>query len=134
MAVSFPFRKEHSSIFSTIHRPIAEVSFKHTTENIWQPISMIVDTGADYTILPRFLASTLGIDVKQDCKSLMTHGVGGKSKVYLAKNNLLVKIGDFERKVPVGFLDNNYIPPLLGRQKFLETFKVIFDKHSTTFE
>ena len=29
---------------------------------------MIVDTGADYTLLPRFLAEDLKIDLEKDCK------------------------------------------------------------------
>lgn len=133
MSVSFPFKEEQSPIFGTIRRPIAEVSFKHHTNTIWQPVTMIIDTGADYTLLPRFFASILGIHLIKDCRVIITQGVGGKSSVYLLKKKLRVKIGDFEREIPLGFLRNDYIPPLLGRQEFFETFRVVFHKFHTTF-
>lgn len=133
MSVSFPFKEEKSPIFGSIRRPIAQVLFKNLSGAFWQPVTMIVDTGADYTLLPRFLAAVLGISLAKDCKVMTTQGVGGRSNVYMLKKKIPVKIGEFERKVPVGFLDSNYIPPLLGRQEFFETFRVIFDKFKTTF-
>lgn len=134
MPISFPFEEENSPIFGKIHRPIAQVHFKHKSENIWRRITMIVDTGADYTLLPKFLANVLGIDMVKNCRVLTTEGVGGKSKVYLVKDKVRVKIGEFTRKIPVGFLATDYIPPLLGRQEFFETFRVIFEKFQVQFE
>jgi hypothetical protein len=93
---------------------------------------MIVDSGADYTILPRFYAIDLGIDLKQDCLSYQTFGIGGSEKVYLLKNTK-IRLGKWERFIPVGFIDRDDIPPLLGRQEFLETFKVTLASHSTMF-
>jgi predicted aspartyl protease len=133
MAVSFSFKEEHSPIFGKIRRPIAYTYFKHKSNNIWQPITLIVDTGADYTLLPRFMSEPLGIQLTKDCKTIETQGVGGTSKVYLFKGRSKVKIGEFYRQVPIGFLDNDYIPPLLGRHEFFETFKVVFEKFKTTF-
>lgn len=95
---------------------------------------MIVDTGADYTLLPRFLAEVLGINLVEDCRIFTTRGVGGKSKVYLAKSKIKVRLGEFTREIPVGFLATDYIPPLLGRQEFFETFRVVFEKFQVHFE
>lgn len=134
MKVSFPFKEERSEIFGKVHRPIAEVFFKHRTRGIWQPVTMIIDTGADYTLLPRFLATPLGIDLNRDCKVINTQGVGGKSKVYLVKGKIGVRIGNFKREIPVGFLSSDFIPPLMGRQEFFETFKVVFDDFYVSFE
>ena len=36
---------------------------------------MLVDTGADYTILPRREAMILGIDINKGCTSNVTYGV-----------------------------------------------------------
>lgn len=134
MAVSFPFKKERSPIFGTIFRPVAEVSFKHQEKKIWQSVTMLVDTGADYTLLPEIFALELGINLITDCRKIGTRGVGGKSTVYLFKRKITAKLGNFERQIPIGFLANGYIPPLLGRQEFLETFKVVFDKFYVQFE
>mgnify|MGYP001570880258 CR=1 FL=1 len=133
MAVSFPFKEEHSPIFGKISRPIAEVLFKDRKHSLWQPVTMIVDTGADYTLLPKFLARELGVELTKDCRVIVTQGVGGTSKVYLLKGRIDVKIGELQRRIPLGFLNNDYIPPLLGRQEFLETFKVVFERFSVAF-
>lgn len=134
MRAIFPFKEETSPIFGKIRRPIAHVFLKHKTRPIWQPVTMIIDTGADYTLLPRFLASPLGIGLNADCKKIMTQGVGGNSIVYLLKEGLTARIGDFTRNIPLGFLETDYIPPLLGRLEFFETFRVVFEKFKTSFE
>lgn len=133
MPISFPFKAEVSPIFGEIRRPVAEVFFRDKTHNLWQPVAMLVDTGADYTLLPQFLAVAFGVDLTEDCRGVTTQGVGGTSKVYLLKNKIEAKIGNLKRQIPLGFLDNDYIPPLLGRQEFLETFKVVFEKFHVTF-
>jgi len=134
MSVSFSFKEEYSPIFGKIRRPIANTYCKHKSDNIWQPVTMIIDTGADYTLFPRFLAPLLGVDPAKDCKTIETQGVGGTSRVYLLKGKIRVKIGNFYRQIPLGFLNNDYIPPLLGRHEFFETFKVVFEEFNTTFE
>lgn len=113
---------------------MASIYFQHTKEKLWRRVEMVVDTGADYTLLPNFLAPILGINLKSDCIVIVTYGVGGKSTVYLLKKKIKINIGDYTRQIPLGFLSHDNIPPLLGRQEFLETFKVIFENHITTFE
>lgn len=134
MPVTFKFKEYDSNIFGSVRRPIAEVFFKHQRDRSWQPITMIVDSGADYTLLPKFLATSLGVNLLKDCRIITTQGVGGHSKVYLLKKKIEVRIGEYERKIPVGFLNSDSVPPLLGRQEFFETFKVLFNKFEVTFE
>ncbi len=59
-------------------------------------------------------------------------GVGGTETVYLFKK-LPVRLGAWEAKVPVGFLSRDNVPPLLGRQGFLEELRVVLDLHTTYF-
>lgn len=93
---------------------------------------MIVDTGADYTLLPRFYALDLGIDLEKDCKPYLTSGIGGTEQVFIFKKTK-VKLEKWEKEVPIGFLDRDNIPPLLGRQGFLEKLRVTFYRHITFF-
>ncbi|PIZ65729.1 hypothetical protein CO051_06180 [Candidatus Roizmanbacteria bacterium CG_4_9_14_0_2_um_filter_39_13] len=130
MALIFPFEKRPSSIFKDVFRPVAQVFLYSEAKKIWYEIWMIVDTGADYTLLPKHLADRLGIDLNKECRLFKTSGIGGEEKVYL-KKNLKVKIGNWKRIVPVGFLNKENIPPLLGRQGFLETFEVLFSSNHT---
>lgn len=134
MGIKFQFKDYHSSVFGSVRRPVVDVFFQHQKSKDWQPITMLVDTGADYTLLPYFLAYPLGINLITDCKIIRTQGVGGTNKVYLFKKNVKVKLGDFKREISVGFLSNDNIPPLLGRLDFFETFKVTFENFTVTFE
>ncbi len=94
---------------------------------------MIVDTGADYTLLPKYFSVRLDVDLKKDCRIFKTGGIGGEEKVYLLPS-IKAKLGTWERQVPVGFLDRDDIPPLLGRYMFLETFETLFSSsHTVTF-
>lgn len=134
MAVTFSFKEESSPILGTIKRPIAVADFYNKREKVFQPITLVVDTGADYTLLPKFFAPLLGINLEKECKKIKTQGVGGYQLVYFSKDKLLVKLGDYERKIPLGFLNSNLIPPLLGRHEFFETFRVVFEKYEVSFE
>ena len=74
-----------------------------------------------------------GIDLSRETFKEETFGIGGKENIFLYKN-LKVKLGAVELSIPAGFLDRNDIPALLGRQQFLELFKVSFINHKTVFE
>lgn len=129
MVLSFKFRKEKSLLFGEIYRPIAQVFFWSKIAHEWIEVWMIVDTGADYTLLPHYLVNDLGIDLESDCRIFSTGGIGGIEKVYLLKEKLKVKLGKWEEKIPIGFLERDEIPPLLGRQDFLEKFETLFSKN-----
>ncbi|MFQ6009398.1 MAG: retropepsin-like aspartic protease [Candidatus Zixiibacteriota bacterium] len=131
MKTTFKFQKIASDLFGYIYRPYAHVLFygKNGKERI---ITMVVDTGADYTLLPRREAALLGIDLNQDCTSHTTYGVGGPQTVCLYKD-VQVELGDKKLKIPVGFLEKNNVPPLLGRHQFMELFKTCFHEHVVSF-
>lgn len=93
---------------------------------------MIIDSGADYSLLPHYMSSYLGIDPKKDCKCFSTIGIGGSENVYLLEKTK-IKLGTREIIAPVGFLERDSVPPLLGRQEFMEKFATLFYNHKTTF-
>lgn len=129
----FPFRKIGKGPLGEIFRPYALVLILAKKKKIWLPANMVVDSGADYTLLPRKYATLLEIDLAQDCIAETTLGVGGSETVYLYKK-LLVKIGSWQKAIPVGFLERDDIPALLGRLEFMEILRVVFENHKTTFE
>ena len=129
---SFPYKTESSDIFGSIKRPIAEVSFWSLKSKRWLKYTMIVDTGADYTLLPNYVAFDLGIDLEKDCREYRTFGIGGSEIVYLVKKHK-ISIGNFEIKIPLGFLGRDDVPPLLGRQQCLDVFNVLFSQFVTRF-
>lgn len=96
---------------------------------------MVVDTGADYTILPRHFCEKLRISLERDCIKDITFGVGGEQIIYFYKSKVKAKIRNLERDIPLAFLDNNEVPALLGRLGFLETFDAEFLKtHFVVFK
>ncbi len=134
MALTFQFEKSNSPILGTIYRPVARVFFYSKSKKRWYETWMIVDSGADYTLLPRYFSYRLGIDLKKDCQVFKTAGIGGEEKVHFLRR-IKAKLGIWEREIPVGFLDRDNVPPLLGRHLFLETFEVYFSPtHYVTFE
>ena len=98
----------------------------------WIRVAMLVDTGADYTLLPNIYAKHLGVNLQYDARLFETMGIGGHERVYLLQR-WPMRLGTWQRKIPVGFLTRNDIPPLSGRQACLETFKVTFFRHRTIF-
>ncbi len=130
---SFPFTFIYKTKLGSIYRPYAIVLSYSRARNKWQPIEMVIDTGADYSLLPKRYAGILGIDLIKDCFAETTLGIGGSESVYQYKN-LPIKIGKWQKEIPVGFLERDDIPPLLGRLSCLEVFRLIFDKKESVFE
>ena len=135
MDVKFDYEFSGETYFGKIFRPVAKVSFKSQIGKLWSDVWMVVDTGADFTILPRYVSNDLGISLEKDCIVDTTAGVGGEQKIYLCKTRIGVKIGSYSREIPIAFFDSDEVPPLLGRLGFLETFNTIFQKsHKVVFK
>lgn len=133
MRASFPYEVKTSAIFRFIRKPVVHVNFWSVRFNHFLRYTLIVDTGADYTLFPKSISDDLGIDLKKDCVQYKSKGVGGEAKVYLAKKKIDILVGQVKRQIPFGFLDHDDIPPLLGRQECLDTFKLTLENFITTF-
>ena len=135
MDVKFLFEDGGETSFGRIYRPIAKVNLKSPRLEKFVDIWMVVDTGADYTIIPRYFSQKLRISLEKDCFKDATFGVGGSQTIYFLKSKISAKIGNLERNIPLAFFDNNEVPALLGRLGFLETFNTEFLKtHSVVFK
>lgn len=130
--VTFAFERRPSPLFGSVSRPIALVELWSQKLDDWVRVAMLVDTGADYTLLPRVYASHLGIRLDRETQVFETMGIGGSERVCLVRK-WPMQIGSWRRRIPVGFLHRDDIPPLLGRQACLETFKLTLVRHRTTF-
>lgn len=133
MTIQFPFEKTYSKILGEIRRPVANVIFTSPhTPRLKQEVWLLIDSGADYTLLPRYLGLDLKVDFEKDCQIFYTSGIGGTEKVFLLPK-MKAQLGNFKRIVPVGFLDRNEVPPLLGRHLFLETLEVYFSSNHISY-
>lgn len=135
MDVKFHFEFVGENRFGQVYRPIAKVSFESPLSKKWISTWMIVDTGADHSILPKHLSEKLRISLERDCVKDVTVGIGGEKSIYFMKEKIKVKLGDNERRIPIAFIDSDETPPLLGRLGFLETFNTEFLKsHTVVFK
>lgn len=128
-----PFKKIGATDLGAIRRPFVEAQLFAREQKTWIPVEALVDSGADYTMLPRRYADMLGIDVNVDCEAIRTSGVGGSETVYLYRL-LPIKIGAWQKRIPVGFLERDDIPPLLGRMGCLEALEVTFKNYETVLK
>lgn len=132
--ISAPFSFKGKGYLGEIYRPYIPVLITSKNIDEWIPTEVVVDTGADYTLLPKKYAQLLSIDLLKDCYPQETSGVGGKEKVYLCKKVVRVKIGNWEELIPVGFLSRDDIPGLLGRLACLEILELRMKKFITILE
>lgn len=121
-----------SPLFGVVFRPVVKAEFKIKITGEWLELPMIVDTGADYTLLPRWVAKDLGVDLEKDCEKHTTFGIGGTEIVFVQRK-MTVRLNRWMGDIPVGFVNRDNVPGLLGRQDFLEKFRLIFENHTTTF-
>ena len=133
MSLTFPYQYIGKNIFGDLYRPYTTLRIMRTKEpRIWIERTLIIDTGADYTIFPYSDSFVFGIDCKRECIKEMTYGVGGRKKVFLFKS-LVVRLGAWERKIPVGFLEDSSIPALMGRQLCLDLFSLHLTDNTALF-
>lgn len=130
---SFPFTFIGNTKLGKVYRPYALVYAYSKQRKKWQPLEMIIDSGADYTLFPKKYAEVLGVDILNECLMETTLGIGGAETVYQYKN-LAIKIGSWEKQIPVGFLERNDIPALLGRLECLESVRLTFEDKESLFE
>ena|SRR3989344_2280539 len=133
MEVKFQYRFAYNSEIGKIYRPQAEVFLTSPKTDLQANTWMIIDSGADHSILPKFLAEKLGISLNTECDSQETSGVGGKQIIYFYPKKLKIKIGEANLSVPFWFFDNNNVPPLLGRYGFLDEVDVCFKNREVIF-
>ncbi len=90
----------------------------------------LLDSGADYTVIPIELAELLGVDLSGAREQ--TSGVGGT--IYTKKSSMVVEIRNaherYSIKVPIHVIlkRESNVPPLLGREKFFDEFQITFNQ------
>lgn len=124
--VTFTFETIETKHLGVIRRPVAQVEFWSSEFNEWQTHTMLIDTGADYTILPMYMVGLLGLDLSQ-AQTIRTNGIEGSRQTSFFQE-VKVRLGGFERIIPVGVAHTSKIPPLMGRHLFFETFTTRFEK------
>lgn len=123
--IAFDWEYELVYGLGNIFRPYVPIQLK-TKEAGWKHFDFIVDTGADITMLPYYMAEILGVDLEKAQQDEFT-GIGGH-KVNSWKTTIQIKIVNWEFKIRAAFTSDNLTPLLLGRVGTLDRkFSWIFD-------
>ena len=124
--MKFKYRKiDLTSPFSKqfISRPIIPISLEYKGTKVRYEV--LIDSGADFTILPIGLMSVLNIDMK-NCREINFSGVGGEIiKGVITK--IALGIGEHNYLTNVVFAEISGAIGILGQLGFFNFFKVSFD-------
>jgi len=95
----------------------------------WKEFDFIVDSGADFTTLPRRAEEILGIDLSR-CKESKAEGIGGVV-IKTWETKISIRIKNFELAVRCSITEDDKTPFLLGRIDLLDArFSWHFDSRT----
>ena len=113
-------------ITNGLKKPSIPVEFKMKSGGYIETICL-VDSGSDVIVLPKSLGELFGVKIKS--KSI-SNGLGGKVEVGRGTISFRIKkeYGYHNITAPVEIVDDDEIPPLLGRSGFFDKFLVTIDE------
>ncbi len=106
--------------------PDVKIPIYILTKYGYQPISFLLDTGADFTMLPVNWAELLDIDLTS-CSQEHSYGIEGGKGVAVWLGKIRVKICRHELDIRCLFSENPACPYILGRADIFTHFNILFD-------
>ncbi len=127
MSINIPYQYKQSPYFGKIC-DIGLVVEVWLPSIGYQPFEFALDSGADCTIVPRYLAGLVGIRLPPTTDAELEGVDGMKMPAY--KGHLKLRIGSDEFTVRCLFTESDETPFLLGRVDFFSLFNVQFDNRN----
>ncbi len=121
MKKCFKFARENSSSLGFVYRPIAKVGLKDANGDMFE-LSMLVDSGADISILSKRIGDIMGVDVEEG-EAKVFRGIVGEMIAYVHKIPLFINGKEVEIRVAFALSE---IPNLLGRLDIFKNFEISF--------
>jgi len=121
--IEYRWREEGSESFGIVKRPIAEVHIKDKN-NEWRAITMLVDSGADVSIISKSYGELFGHDLTKGRK-IRLKGIGADEVVaYVHTMDML--IGKHEQNIEVAIANADLKVNILGRRNLFDLFEIQF--------
>ena len=125
MSIEFPIVNKRTT-FGII--PDALICVDIVTRYGYQPLEFLLDTGADFTMLPHHMADIIGIDLS-NCPQGRSYGIEGEGvKVYASR--IQIRIGNVELKTRCLFSEKETTAYILGRADIFSVFNISFDNQN----
>jgi len=124
----YDYVEGESDIFGKVSRPLITIRFFSEIRNIWIPAyDTLVDSGADISIIPKFLGELL-VENIPDGKEVEIKGVVPNSKLIGWLHDLKVIVAGKQFNLPVVIVNSDKTLVILGRVKGLDIFNVELQK------
>ncbi|MEW6609140.1 MAG: hypothetical protein AB1414_17140 [bacterium] len=121
--IEFPYCEEQLKDFGVIWKPY--VVLRVTSGEKSFRCEMLLDSGADITLIPKRAGDYLGFEIeKEEIKELK--GIGEGAIPYIIKR-VKIKIGNDEVETRIGWVLIEEVPFLLGRLDIFDQFDIKFD-------
>ena len=124
---NFEYKEGESGIFGRIKRPLIDIEVEDYNGKWLKLKNVLVDTGADVSILPRDLGEMIVSDITQG-KIIEIKGIVPYARLIVYVHNIKYRISDFTFVTPTAIADSNDVIPILGRTKGIDLFNAIFKK------
>ena len=108
MSIEFPLVNKKTS-FGIIPNPVIPVEL--LTKFGYQTLQFILDTGADFTMLPHHMANVIGIDLTV-CPQNISYGIEGNG-VKVTASKIQIRIDKVELKIRCFFSEKETTPYIL---------------------
>lgn len=118
----FFFRTYKVTALGQIRVPVGIVTLTNMENSI--VLEMLIDTGADISLVPKSIGTYLGFRKEQNEKGTTITGIGGTVRIFYRP--LTMKLGRWEFQTTVGWAENDDAPLVHGRFGVLNRFKVEF--------
>lgn len=122
MSIEFPLSEVHTKL-GIIPTPLLTISV--LTKSGYQRCQFLFDTGADFTMLPKYMAEDTGLKLS-GLAQVRTFGIENKG-ITAHIGNIKIKIADTELKIRCLFSEKDTTPFILGRVGIFSHFNIFID-------
>ena len=124
---TFPYLEQEHPIFGKVTRPFIKLSLYSGHFSQWLSVKKVLaDTGADISVIPLPLGQLLVSEVELGQPIQLGGMLSSNLMINAFVHQIEAKIGNYTFEMPVAISTSSTIPPIFGRQKALDRFKVSF--------
>jgi hypothetical protein len=125
--LTFPYIEKEHHIFGKVTRPLVRLAFFSERFGKWLEVGQVlVDTGADISVIPLPLGQILVSDIENGIAMLVSGILSSDMSVNAYVHRIKARIGIYSFEMPVAISLSSVIPPIWGRQEALDRFTVSF--------